>query len=209
MACLLTEPIRTCRVLGEKPLNVHIILAIEIHRGFALQCFMILHKLKANLCNLSDHTTMAIEDSHFWHKRDAMLPESTQYTCRNWAHHLSRGNVDDTLVSASKNFLSVHILQWIEALYLLGELDNPPITLRKVHTAVVGWALNMQHRDFTRINRSLATPEQMIILYFDPISVPPGLLHRSGTLSELSGKPIDSGSNVLVHGYGPASNSVY
>lgn len=171
---------------------------------------MILRKLKANLCDLSDHTTMAIEDSHFWHKRDAMLPESTQYACRNWAHHLSRGNVDDTLVSALKNFLSVHILQWIEALCLLGELGDALTTLRKARAAVVGWASNMQHRDFTRINRLLATAEQMIILYFDPISVfPLQVYYIVAALAELSGKPIDSGSNVLVHGCGPASNSVY
>lgn len=189
--------------------HTHHIEPTKIHRSLALQCFMILRKLKANLCDLSDHTTMAIEDSHFWHKRDAMLPESTQYACRNWAHHLSRGNVDDTLVSALKNFLSVHILQWIEALCLLGELGDALTTLRKARAAVVGWASNMQHRDFTRINRSLATAEQMIILYFDPISVfPLQVYYIVAALAELSGKPIDSGSNVLVHGCGPASNSV-
>ncbi|KAG1890917.1 hypothetical protein F4604DRAFT_381537 [Suillus subluteus] len=51
----------------------HYIDSTEIHKGLGHQCFIILHKLKANLCDLSDHTTMAIEDSRFWHKRDTVL----------------------------------------------------------------------------------------------------------------------------------------
>jgi hypothetical protein len=109
----------------------------EIHRGLALRCFTILHTLKANLCDLSDHTTMAVEDSQFWHKRDAMLPESIQYACRNWAHHLSHGKVNNIIVSALETLLSIRTLQWIEALCLLGELNDAPTTLRKAHAAVV------------------------------------------------------------------------
>lgn len=188
----------------------HYIEPTEIHRSLALQCFTILRKLKANLCSLSDYGTMAVEDSQFWHKRNAMLPENMRYACRNWAHHLSHGNVDVILVSALENFLSVHILQWIEALSLLGELGDAPTTLRKAHTAVVAWALIMPQSDFTRINRSLVAAEQMIILYFDTISLFPLQVYYIVTaLAELSGKPIDSGSNVLVHRGGPASNSAY
>ncbi|KAG1845697.1 hypothetical protein DFJ58DRAFT_625490, partial [Suillus subalutaceus] len=153
--------------------RAHHIEPTKIHRGLALQCFAILRTLKANVCDLSDHTTMAVEVSQFWHKRDAMLPESMQYACRNWVHHLSHGNVDGILVSALEKFLSMHILQWIEVLCLLGELSDAPTTLRKARAAVVGWAPNMRHRDFTLINRSLETAEQMIILYFDPISLFP------------------------------------
>ncbi|KAG1877336.1 hypothetical protein F4604DRAFT_671425 [Suillus subluteus] len=39
--------------------HTHYIEPTEIHRGLALQCFTILCTLKANLCDLSDHTTMA------------------------------------------------------------------------------------------------------------------------------------------------------
>ncbi|KAG2144493.1 hypothetical protein DEU56DRAFT_883819 [Suillus clintonianus] len=190
--------------------HAHYIEPAEIHRGLALQCFVILHKLKANLCGLSDHTTMAVEDSHFWHTRDAMLPESTQYACRNWAHHLSHANDDKKLVSALEQFLRVHILHWIEALCLLGELSDGPIILRKARAAVDGWAPSMQHRDFTLINRSLATAEQIIILYFDPISLfPLQVYYIVAALANLSGKRLHSKSNVLVHKCGPTPDSVY
>ncbi|KAG2144511.1 hypothetical protein DEU56DRAFT_854092, partial [Suillus clintonianus] len=116
--------------------HAHYIEPAEIHRGLALQCFRILQTLKTNLCDLSDYTTMVVEDSHFWQKRDVMLPESLQYACRNWAHHLSHANVDETLVSTLEQFLRVHILQWIEALCLLGELSDGPIILRKALAAV-------------------------------------------------------------------------
>lgn len=41
------------------------------------------------------------------------------------------------------------------------------------HYEISGMALNARHRDFTLINKSLANAEQMIILYFDPISLSP------------------------------------
>jgi hypothetical protein len=66
-----------------------------------------------------------------------MLPESMQYACRNWAHHLSHGKVDDILVSALDKFLSIHTLHWIEALCLLGELSEAPTTLRKARAVIV------------------------------------------------------------------------
>jgi hypothetical protein len=44
---------------------------------------------------------------------------------------------NDILVSTLKKSLSVHILQWIEALCLLGELNDISTTLRKSHAALV------------------------------------------------------------------------
>lgn len=41
-------------------------------------------------------------------------------------------------------------------------------------------ALNARHRDFTLINKSLANAEQMIILYFDPISLSPLQVYHIG-----------------------------
>jgi hypothetical protein len=117
--------------------HAHHIESAETHRDLALRCFMILHTLKANLYDLSDHTTMAVEDGQFWHKRDDKLPDSMRYACRNWAHHLSHGNIDGILVSALEKFLSIHILQWIETLCLLGELSEAPTTLRKARAAIV------------------------------------------------------------------------
>ncbi|KAG2144514.1 hypothetical protein DEU56DRAFT_206972 [Suillus clintonianus] len=189
--------------------HAHYIEPTEIHSGLALQCFRILEKLKTNLCDLSDHTTIAVEDSHFWHKRDVMLPESLKYACRNWAHHLARADYSDDVNSALENFLRVNILQWIEAFCHLGELSDGPTILRKAHAAVVAWP-PMQHRNFTPINRSLATAEQIIILYFDPISLfPLQVYHIVAALADLSGKPLDPSSNVLVHRCGTASDSAY
>ncbi|KAG1724512.1 uncharacterized protein EDB91DRAFT_1170762 [Suillus paluster] len=165
-----TDPVRC---------HPHHIEPAEIHKGLALRCLTILHTLKTNLCDLSDHTTMAVEDSHFWHKRDAMLPESKQYACHK--------------------FLRVHILQWIEALCLLGELSDGPIMLHKARAAFNGWATNMRYHDFALINRSLATAEQLIILYFDPISLfPLQVYYIVAALADLSGQRLDSNSNVLV-----------
>ncbi|KAG0709424.1 hypothetical protein DFH29DRAFT_230259 [Suillus ampliporus] len=186
----------------------HHIEPAEIHKGLALQCLMVLRTLKTNLCGLSDHTTMAIEDNDFWHKRDVILPESIQYTCRHWAHHLSGASYDGDLVSALEKFLRVHILQWIEALCLLGELSNGPTMLRKARAVVAGWAPD-SYRDFALINRSLATAEQLIILYFDPISLfPLQVYYIVAALADLSGKSLNSRSNVMVRKCGPA-DSVY
>jgi hypothetical protein len=68
----------------------------------------------------------------------------------------------------------------------------------------------MLHRDFTLINRSLATAEQMIIIYFDPISLfPLQVYYIVAALADLSRKPIDPSSNVLVHKCGPTSDGAY
>jgi hypothetical protein len=68
----------------------------------------------------------------------------------------------------------------------------------------------MRHRNFTPINRCLVTAEQMIVLYFDPISLfPLQVYYIVAALADLSGKPLDSRSDVLVHRCGPASDSEY
>ncbi|KAG2368474.1 hypothetical protein BDR07DRAFT_1390750, partial [Suillus spraguei] len=183
----------------------------EIHRGLGHQCFIILHKLKANLCDISisDRTVMAAEDI-FEHKRDTALPDIMRYACRHWAHHLSLAKYNEHLVSASKQFLHVHILHWIEALCLLGELNNGLTMLQKARSVFSGWAKIKPHPDFTPMNKSLATAEQLIILYFDPINLfPLQIYYIVEALADLSGKPLNLSSNVLVHRCGTVSDSPY
>ncbi|KAG1743040.1 hypothetical protein EDB19DRAFT_2024151 [Suillus lakei] len=190
--------------------RAHHIKPAKIHRALALRCFIILHELKANLCDLSDHTIMAVEDNHFWHKRDTVLPENLRYACRHWTYHLSRASCNEDLVSASAKFLRIYTLHWIEALCLLGELSVGPTMLREARAVFAGWAQVMPHYDFALMNRSLATAEQLIILYFDPISLfPLQVYYIVAALADLSGKRLNSKSQVLVRKCGPVPDSVY
>ncbi|KAG2063343.1 hypothetical protein BDR04DRAFT_1111620 [Suillus decipiens] len=182
-----------------------------IHRGLGHQCFIILHKLKANLCDISisDHTAMAV-DVIFEHKRDTVLPDVMRYACCHWAHHLSLAKYNEHLVSASKEFLQVHILHWIEALCLLGELDNGPTMLQKARSVFSEWAKIKPHPYFAPMNRSLATAEQLIVLYFDPISLfPLQIYYIVEALADLSGKPLNLSSHVPVHRCGTISDTPY
>lgn len=61
-------------------------------------------------------------------------------------------------------------------------------------------APNARHREVTLINKSLVNAEQMIILYFDPISLFLLQVYYIGTaLADLSRKLLDSRSIMLVY----------
>ncbi|KAG1890916.1 hypothetical protein F4604DRAFT_1913731 [Suillus subluteus] len=84
--------------------------------------------------------------------------------------------------------------------------------LRKARAAFSGWSKVMPHLDFTLMNRSLATAEQLIVLYFDPISLfPLQVYYIVAALADLSGKPLSSSSHVVVRRFGPGtvSDSAY
>lgn len=84
------------------------------HRRLADHCLYVLStSLRDNICNISQDTgagsmSMAEVTTH--------LSPELQYACRFWTHHLSESSFDALGMAAFYEFLSIHLLQWLEAL---------------------------------------------------------------------------------------------
>jgi hypothetical protein len=82
--------------------------------------------LRRNICKLSTEDTEAgtIYRSHIYH----MVRGELQYACKFWVPHLCRGKYkflgDVDLQNQVYNFLTGHFLCWLEALSLLGHLQD-------------------------------------------------------------------------------------
>jgi len=93
----------------------------ECHRMLSERCIQLMRQhLKRDICGLqlpgklrSDVDQQAI---------DAALPPEVQYACRYWVHHLkeSKSSIKDG--DPVHSFLTSHLLYWLEALGLLGQI---------------------------------------------------------------------------------------
>ncbi len=96
----------------------------EVHERLATQCLQLLSAgaLKRDVCGLRLPATRRSEiDQQII---DDALPPEVQYACRYWVYHWKeskRGIRDGDLVD---NFLTTHLLHWLEALGLLGRISE-------------------------------------------------------------------------------------
>lgn len=86
----------------------------ETHRRLAHHCLHVLStSLRDNICNVSQDT---VADHSFMVEVNAHISPELQYACRFWTHHLSESSFDALGMAAFYEFLSIHLLQWLEAL---------------------------------------------------------------------------------------------
>jgi hypothetical protein len=89
------------------------------HRRLAKQSLRVMRSaLHENICSLSfPGTRQSTVDSLVLEER---IPPQLQYACLNWAYHHMEGDPDLNDSDEVRNFLTIHLLHWMEALSLLG-----------------------------------------------------------------------------------------
>jgi hypothetical protein len=91
----------------------------------ALRCLAVMNELKMDICGLGDYTILNsdITDLHACLPRH--IPESLRYACRFFAQHINdSSNLGDMITHKLTLFLTSHLLHWIEAMSLLGEISR-------------------------------------------------------------------------------------
>lgn len=91
----------------------------------AIPCLRIMvSHLQQNICN--------VEYMFIWYSQmgdraslvDKHIPESLQYACGFWIHHLLKlRTYSDVLYAQMRNFMLHHLLHWIEALSIMNQLQ--------------------------------------------------------------------------------------
>ncbi|KAI9062736.1 WD40 repeat-like protein [Trametes sanguinea] len=95
------------------------------HTHIAMHCLQLMQSLKHNICEIDakhDHLLNA-EIPDLQNKISRHLRPAFQYACKHWSHHLSRAAFDQQLMEAFGEFCNAHLLDWLEALSLMGCVD--------------------------------------------------------------------------------------
>lgn len=95
----------------------------ETHEQLAVHCLQLLSKsgtLRRDVCGLARPGTLRSEINQ--QTINASLPSEVQYACRYWVYHWKESKQrirDDDIIDG---FLKRHLLHWLEALGLLGQI---------------------------------------------------------------------------------------
>ncbi|OBT97675.2 hypothetical protein VE01_04595 [Pseudogymnoascus verrucosus] len=144
--------------------------------------------LQRNICKLSLENTKigAIHRSHINH----MVPEELRYACRYWVPHLCRGKYkflgDVDLQNQVYNFLTGHFLCWLEALSLLGHLQDGINSLESLVSLVDNAICSAKLRGFVLDAKRFILDYRADIEQF-PLSIYPSALQcvQSGSMKEI------------------------
>ncbi|KFY94771.1 hypothetical protein V500_03065 [Pseudogymnoascus sp. VKM F-4518 (FW-2643)] len=144
--------------------------------------------LRRNICNISTEDTEvgAIHRSHI----DHMVHEELRYACRYWVPHLCRGKYkflgDEVLQDQVYNFLTGHFLCWLEALSLLGRLQDGINSLESLVSLVDYAMCSAKLRGFVLDANRFILDYGADIEQF-PLSIYPNALHcvQSGSMKEI------------------------
>ncbi|KAF3937076.1 hypothetical protein ABW19_dt0205951 [Dactylella cylindrospora] len=95
------------------------------HQKLANHCLEVLSEpggLRENICNLP--SAGSSRDELDYQALDDSLPEHARYACRYWTLHLKYSNSQISDGDYVDCFLRKHLLHWVEALILLGEVHQ-------------------------------------------------------------------------------------
>ncbi|KZP04747.1 hypothetical protein FIBSPDRAFT_654554, partial [Athelia psychrophila] len=92
------------------------------HTLLAQSCFDVLGTLAMNMCNISDPWTPQTELKGFTSTVQQNFPPFLRYACFNWAYHMSNSLLSESLLEKLSTFCHNHLLHWVEACSLLGDL---------------------------------------------------------------------------------------
>ncbi|KAJ2967773.1 hypothetical protein NUW54_g13411 [Trametes sanguinea] len=92
------------------------------HTLLATHCLRILGTLRHNICEVDpkDQHLLNSEIPELQDKIARHLPPERQYAAKYWAHHLHHAKFEQQLLELLESFSNDHLLDWIEALSLLG-----------------------------------------------------------------------------------------
>ncbi|KAH9477829.1 hypothetical protein JR316_0010061 [Psilocybe cubensis] len=124
----LTNP-RRCETTG-----VYVDRNVPIDHSAAEVCIRIMNQsLRYNICRLDDDMTTNAEIRDNNQLIEQHLSRSLRYACFNWILHLENEDqeLNDTLRLKLRTFTSSHILHWIEAMSILGHVEDIDSKLNK------------------------------------------------------------------------------
>ncbi|PTB66799.1 hypothetical protein BBK36DRAFT_1198452 [Trichoderma citrinoviride] len=94
----------------------------EAHSTLFLQCIRSLSRnqvLKEDICSLRSPGVLRSDISQ--ETIDACLPNAVKYACTYWVYHLAMSNRSICDHDETHKFLSIYLLNWLEALALMGQ----------------------------------------------------------------------------------------
>lgn len=97
----------------------------DTHKQLASYCLELMSNqsgLRKNICSLSGPGVLRSEIDKG--VITSNLSPELQYACRYWASHLKQGQQDIADGDATHVFLQKHLLHWLEAMNLIGELSR-------------------------------------------------------------------------------------
>lgn len=101
----------------------------HLHSQVAMDCLQIMSScLRNDLCGLKNPA--ACRSSIDERVITSQLPAEVQYACLYWAEHIKQANMTVEDAGDVYTFLSIHFLQWVEALSLMGRSS---VCIRTIH----------------------------------------------------------------------------
>ena len=98
------------------------------HAKILLSCLKLMgERLRRNICNLDDYAVLSEIKDIFTHQ-EAHIGDALEYACCFWTKHLlgvpSSSPCAEEVQRAIDQFFTTHLLYWIEALVLIGNLGT-------------------------------------------------------------------------------------
>lgn len=117
----------------QRCLNHNFLVKPEMqHTLLAQACLDTMKLLTPNICKLEQPWKLHNELENLPELVNQHIPQFLQYACRHWSQHLAYGLLSDKLLDALEEFCSNHLLHWVEACSLLGDLHGAVVALKTV-----------------------------------------------------------------------------
>ncbi|KZP30672.1 hypothetical protein FIBSPDRAFT_1037952 [Athelia psychrophila] len=102
------------------------------HTLLLAACLRTMQGLKCNVCELPDPTVLNNEVVDLPLRIAKFIPPELQYACRHWGTYLRHAVISEDISILLSRFCSEHMLFWVEACSLLGDLRNQLVLLDTV-----------------------------------------------------------------------------
>ena len=98
------------------------------------------------MVRMEDEAMMNIEVVDLAEKVEEALPGELRYACLHWASHVmaTTGDAHEKYMSLLNEFTHACLLNWMEAMSLLGEVPRAILMMRDMH----GWAVSVHWLDY-------------------------------------------------------------
>jgi hypothetical protein len=108
---------------------------LEQHQILAIRCLTVMNRqLKFNICEITEPSLLNREVGDLPEKINHCISEALRYSCHFFAQHLAIVRDVDAITGALDEFVSKHLLHWIEAMSWLGDITKAESSLQVLAT---------------------------------------------------------------------------
>ena len=101
--------------------------------------------LGKNMAGMEDEMMRKVEVTDLEGRVKEALPSELRYACLHWASHMmATGQADEECRATLKKITHEKLLNWMEAMSLLGEVPRAILMMRDVHA----WAVSEHWLDY-------------------------------------------------------------